>query len=124
VCNEILSSYLSEWRQPDETSEPSPSPFVITPELGGHWQGTLTNDGAKMQVRLKIESSDSALLQLDDKAAEKVTEMRLEGVAFTGAKTLKLKLIPHEGMMVGRILVTDSKTVTLPYVLSLDRRSA
>ena len=101
-----------------------------------HWQGTLTNDGAKMQVRLKIESSDSAALRFDDKPAEKITEMRLEGVAFTGTsiglidspdarhtgtKTLKLKLIPHEGMLVGRLLVTDSKTVMLPCVLSLNR---
>ena len=83
VCNEILSSYLPEWRQLEETAGPSPSPFVITYSLGGHWQGTLTNDGAKMQVRLKIESSDSATLQLDDKPAEKITEMHLEGVGFT-----------------------------------------
>ncbi len=40
VCNEILSSYLPGWRQPDETSGASPSPFVITPGLGGHWPGT------------------------------------------------------------------------------------
>ena len=85
-----------------------------------HWQGTLTSDGAKMQVRLKIESSDSATLQLDDKPAERITEMHLEGVGFTGAsngviespdarrtgaKTLKLKLIPHEGMLVGRLQI-------------------
>jgi hypothetical protein len=103
---------------------------------GGHWQGTLTNDGAKMQVRVKIESSDSATLQLDDKPAEKITEIHLEGVGFTGAsngviespdarrtgaKALSLKLIPHKGMLVGRILATDSKTVMLPYVLSLNR---
>jgi CubicO group peptidase (beta-lactamase class C family) len=139
VCNEILSSYLPEWRQPDETSGPSPSPFVITPGLGGEWLGTLTNDGAKMQVRLKIESTDSATLQLDDKPAEKITEMHLEGAGFTGAsngviespdarrtgaKTLSLKLIRREGMLVGRILATDSKTVMLPYVLSLNRASA
>lgn len=139
VSNEILSSFLPEWRQPGETSGPAPSPFVITPGLGGHWQGTLTNDGTKMQVRLKIESSDSATLQLDEKPAEKITEMHLEGVGFTGtstglikspdalrtgAKTLNLKLIPHEGMLVGRILATDSKTVTLPYILSLNRTAA
>ena len=139
VCNEILSSYLPEWHQPEESSGPSPSPFVITPQLGGHWRGTLTNDGAKMQVRLEIESPDSALLQLDDKPVEKITEMRLEGVGFrgastgviespdatrTGAKTLSLKLIPREGMLVGRILATDSKTVMLPYVLSLNRAAA
>jgi len=65
--------------------------------------------------------------------------MHLEGVGFTGAstgviespdalrtgaKTLSLKLIPHEGMLVGRILATDSKTVMLPYVLSLNRAPA
>ena len=136
VCNEILSSYLPEWRQSDETNAQSPSPFVITPGLGGHWQGTLTNDGAKMQVRMNIETSDSATLQLDEKPAERITEMHLEGIGFTGAstgaiesldairtgaKTLRLKLIPHGGMLVGRILATDSKTVTLPYTLNLDR---
>ena len=73
VCNEILSSYLPEWRQPDETSGPSPSPFLITPGLGGRFQGTLTNGGAKMQVRLNLESSESATLQLDEKPAEKIT---------------------------------------------------
>ena len=139
VCNEILSSHLPEWRQLEETAGPSPSPFVISSGLGGHWQGTLTNDDAKMQVRLKIESSDSATLQLDDKPAEKITEMHLEGVGFTGAsngviefpdarrtgaKTLSLKLIPREGMLVGRILATNSKTVMLPYVLSLNRSPA
>jgi CubicO group peptidase (beta-lactamase class C family) len=139
VCNEILSSYLPEWRQPDETSGPPPSPFVVRSGLGGHWQGPLTNGGATMQVRLNIESSDSATLQLDEKPAQKITGMNLEGVGFTGAstgliespdairagaKTLSLKLIPHEGMLVGRILATDSKTVTLPYILSLNRVAA
>jgi len=139
VCNEILSRYLPEWRQPDETSGPAPSPFVITSGLGGHWQGKLTNGGEEMQVRLKIESSDSATLQLGEKPAEKITGMHLEGAGFTcastgliespdalrtGAKTLSLKLIPHEGRLVGRILATDSKTVMLPYVLSMDRMSA
>lgn len=139
VCNEILSSYLPEWHQPEETCGPSPSLFVVTPGSAGHWQGTLTNDGAKMKVRLNIESSNSATLQLGEKTAEKITEMHLEGVGFTGtstgliespdairagAKTLHLKLIPHDGMLVGRILATNSKTVMLPYVLSLSRISA
>lgn len=139
VSDEILSSYLPEWRRPEDNSGPSPAPFVITPGLGGRWRGTLTNGGAKMQVRLNIESSNSATLQLDDKPAEEITEMHSEGVAFTGAstglidssdvrrtgaKTLKLKLIPYEGMLVGRLLATDSKTVTLPYVLSLNRAPA
>jgi CubicO group peptidase (beta-lactamase class C family) len=139
VCNEILSRYLPEWSGPDETSGPSPSPFVITAGLGGHWQGILTNGGAKMQVRMNLESSESATLQLDEKPAEKITGMHFEGEGFTGASTgliespdairtgattLSLKLIPHQGKLVGRILAADSKTVMLPYVLSLDRASA
>jgi hypothetical protein len=135
----LLSSYLPEWRQLEETAGPSPSRFVITSSLGGHWHGTLASDGAKMQVRLKIESFDSATVQFDDQPAEKITEMHLEGVGFTGAsngviessdarrtgaKALSLKLIPHGGMLVGRILATDSKTVVLPYVLNLNRASA
>jgi CubicO group peptidase (beta-lactamase class C family) len=139
VCNQVLASYLPEWRQPEETSGPAPSKFVVTPSLSGRWQGTLTNGGAKMRVRLNIESSDSATLELDGKPAEKITEMHSEGVAFTGvsaglinspdarrtgAKTLKIKLIPYEGMLAGRILATDSKNVLLPYVLSLNRAPA
>jgi hypothetical protein len=85
VCNEIFSSYLPDWRQLEETAGPSPSPSAITSNLGGHWQGTLTNDPAKMQVRLNINSSDSATLQLYDKPTEKITEMHLEWVGFTGA---------------------------------------
>lgn len=139
VSNEILSTYLPEWSLPTESIGPSPTRFVITPELGGHWQGALTNDGVKMQVRLNIESSDSATLQLGQKPTEEITGMRLDGVGFTGAstgviespdairtgaKSLSLKLIPHEGMLVGRVLATDSKTVMLPYVLRLNRPPA
>lgn len=102
-----------------------------------------------MRVGLNIESSDSATLELDGKPAEKITEMHLEGAAFTGvstglidspdarrtgAKTLKIKLVPYRGMLVGRILATDFKSViaadgvlhdaVLPYVLSLNRLPA
>ena len=89
---------------------------------------------------LKIESADTAWLELDDKPPEKITEMHLEGVGFTGtstgviespdarraaANTLKLKLIPHQEMLMGRILATagdpNIKNVMLPYTLSLNR---
>jgi CubicO group peptidase (beta-lactamase class C family) len=136
VCNEILASFLPEWRQPEETSGPAPSKFVVTPSLGGRWQGTLTNGGATMQVGLNIESSDLATLELDGKPAEKISEMYGEGAAFTGVsaglidsadarrtgvKVVKIKLVPYRGMLAGRILATDSKSVTLPYVLSQHR---
>ena len=140
VCNQLLASYIPEWQQPEETAGPSPSPFVVTPSFGGRWQGTLTNDSAKMPVSLNIESSDSATLVLGDKPAERITGMQSEGVAFTGvstgfidssdairtgAKTLKIKLMPYEGKLVGRVLATSGnpniKNVMLPYVLTLNR---
>ena len=142
VCNQVLASYNPEWRQPEETAGPSSTAFVVTPSFSGRWMGTLVNDGAKMPVRLNIESSDSATLALGDKPAERITGMQSEGVAFTGvstggidsadalrtgAKTLKIKLISHEGKLVGRILATagnpDVKNVMLPYVITLQRPS-
>jgi hypothetical protein len=93
-----------------------------------------------MQVRLNIESSDSASLALGDKPAANVTGMLSEGEALTGtsaglikspdairagAKTLKIKLIPHGDKLVGRVLATagdpNFKNVMLPYVLTLNR---
>ena len=142
VSNQILASYNSGWQQPEETAGPSTSAFVITPNFGGRWRGTLANDGANMRVELNIDSSDSATLVLNERPAERITGMRLEGVAFTGmsvgqinsadalrttAKTLKIKLMPHEGQLVGRILAMSGdpniKNVMLPYVISLQRPS-
>jgi hypothetical protein len=142
VCNQLLASYLPEWQQPEETAGPSPSPFVVTPNFGGRWQGTLTHDSAKMPASLNIESSDSARLALGDKPAERITEMQSEGVALTGvskglidspdairtgAKALKIKLMPYQGKLVGRVLATvgnpNVKNVMLPYVLTLSRTS-
>jgi CubicO group peptidase (beta-lactamase class C family) len=143
VCDQILASYLPEWKPPEENAELSPTPFVVTREFGGRWAGTLTDGGANMRVRLEIESSDSAALALGEKPAEKITEMQSEGMAFTGtsvgliesadairnqAKTLKIKLIPYEGKLVGRIIAEDGKpgstpSAMLPYVLSLNRLS-
>jgi len=142
VCDQVLASYNPEWRQPEEAAGPSSAAFVVTPSFSGRWMGTLVNDGAKMPVRLNIESSDSATLALGDKPAERITGMQSEGVAFMGAstggiysadalrtaaKTLKIKLIPYEGKLVGRILATagnpDVKNVMLPYVITLQRPS-
>ena len=92
--------------------------------------------GADMPVRLNIESSDTATFALGMNQAEKITEMRLEGEAFTGnstgvidspdtmrtgAKTLGIKLLPHDSKLVGRVFATNFKNVRLPYVLTLDR---
>ena len=140
VCNQILASYLPEWHQPEETCDPSPSRFQASRGFAGRWHGTLTNGGANMPVRLNIESSDSASFALGDKPAEQINRMQWEGVALIGtsagliesddairtaARTLKIKLIPHEGRLVGRVLAIagdpNFKNATLPYVLTLNR---
>ena len=140
VCNQVLASYLPEWHQPEETSGHSPSPFVVTPKFGGRWRGTLTDGGTEMPAGLNIVSSDSAFLALGDKPVETITGMQSEGAAFTGtsagliesrgairagARTLKIKLIPHGDRLVGRVLATagdpNFKNVMLPYVLTLNR---
>jgi len=140
VCNQVLGSYLPEWHQPEETSGPSPSPFVATSKFGGRWRGTLMDGVTEMEAKLNIKSSDSAFLVLGDKPAEKITGMQSEGAAFTGtsagliespdairtgARTLKIKLIPHGDRLVGRVLATagdpNFKNVMLPYVLTLNR---
>ena len=141
VCDQILSSYLPEWRAPEEYSGPRSSPFVATGNFSGLWEGILIDGGAKMRARVNIESSNSGTFALGGDPAEKITDMQSEGAAFTGnstgvidspdakrtgAMTLKLKLMPREGQLVGRVLATSGgpniKNVMLPYVLTLNRR--
>ncbi|HEY3990199.1 MAG TPA: serine hydrolase domain-containing protein [Acidobacteriaceae bacterium] len=138
LCDQILATYLPESTPPPENAGPSPSPFIATRDFAGRWDGMLTNDGANIRARLEIVSTDSATLALGDKPPEKITGMQSEGIAFTGtsagaiesvdairnqAQTLKIKLIPHEGKLVGRILAERTPWATLPYVLTLNRRS-
>ena len=138
VCDQLAAAYLPEWQQPQEYSGYQPSPFVATAKFHGQWEGRLMDGGADMPVRLNIESSDTATFALGMNQAEKITEMRLEGEAFTGnstgvidspdtmrtgAKTLGIKLLPHDSKLVGRVFATNFKNVRLPYVLTLDRVS-
>ena len=94
-----------------------------------------------MRVRLEINSNDSAVLALGEEPAEKISGLKVEGIAFTGtsagviqaadalrhgAKTLRVKLIPYEGKLVGRILAEAGEpdsmpNVMLPYLLTLNR---
>jgi len=138
VCDQLAAAYLPEWQQPQEYSGYQPSPLVATAKFRGQWEGRLRDGGANMQARLTIESSDTAAFALGMNQAEKITEMRSEGEAFTGnstglidspdamrtgAKTLGIKLLPHDSKLVGRVFATNFKNVRLPYVLALDRVS-
>lgn len=142
LCGQILAAYLPSSTLPPEDAGAAPSPFLATSDFRGRWEGLLTDGGANMRVQLHIESNDSATLALGAKPAEKITGMLLEGLAFTGmsvglieapdairnrAWTLKIKLIPKEGNLVGRVLALagdpGSMNCMLPYVLNLSRLS-
>lgn len=140
LCDQIVAVILPEWSRPDESVGPPRSPFTATPDFAGQWEGTLTDGGANMRVKLEIRSSDTATLALGDKPPEKIAEMQTEGPAFTGKTTgviespdairneatmLSLKLTPQGDKLAGRILATANKPGTLlPYVLTLHRQAS
>lgn len=142
VCDQLAAKYVPDWQQPQEFSGYQPTPFVATRTLAGLWRGALLNGGANMPVRLTIGLEEASTLTLGANSPEIITELRMEGEAFTcvsngsidssdairtGATTLNIKLIPHEGKLVGRVLAIRSganvKTTVLPYVLNLSRAS-
>lgn len=136
-CNQILATILPQWSQLSESIGLPHSSFVATPDFAGRWEGTLTDGGAHMRVKLEIASSETATLALGDKPPEKITDAQSEGSAFTGktvgaiespdairnaATTLSLKLIPQDARLVGRILASaKSPGTSIPYVLTLSR---
>lgn len=142
VCDQLAQSYVAEWQQPQETSGPEPTPFVATPAFLGQWAGTLAGGGAFMPARLTISSNSAATLALGTHAPESITGLHAEAEALTGntagridspdalrtrATALALKLLPHTGKLVGRVLATagdpNFKNVRLPFVLTFDRVS-
>jgi hypothetical protein len=145
VCNQILATYLPGSALPNEDPNLPPAPFQDVSSIKGRWSGTLANGGANMPAKLEIQSVDSASFALADRPAEKISNLRSDRPAFTGtssglivsadairheATILKIKLIPSERKLVGRI-VAEAATkpgavspVMLPYVLTLHRIDA
>jgi CubicO group peptidase (beta-lactamase class C family) len=137
VCDRIMATILPQWIQPSESAGPPPSPLSAASPFFGEWEGVLSNGGANMRVRLEAKSGDSATLALGHEPAEKLSDIRAEGTAFTGkavaviespdairseATNLSLKLLPQNGKLIGRILATSKDGgIELPYVLTLSR---
>jgi len=95
VCNQVLASYLADWYEPEETAGPSLSPFIVTQDFGGDWRGILANDGAKMRIELRIDSSDSATLALGDNAALRVTGIKSEGGVLWACRKVSSTPLTH-----------------------------
>lgn len=95
-----------------------------------------------MPVRLNIESGDTASFAIGSSPAAPVSDLRLQGEAFTGntigtiespdaqragATKLSIKLVAVSGKLFGRVFATagdpDFRNVRLPYVLTLERVS-
>ena len=139
ICDQILRSYLPEWKPPEEDAGPLSKPFVATREFIGRWKGTLKNGGADVPVRLQVDST-TASLALGNRPAAKILQMQsqspgVEGMsdgliesgdaAAFGVRRLMIKLIPQDGKLVGRVIARGIKPglvlANLPYVLTLDR---
>lgn len=137
ICDQIMATILPRWSQPGESAAPPRSPLSDASPFLGQWEGILCNAGANMQVRLEVKSGDSATLALGHEPAEKLSDLRAEGTAFTGkavgviespdairseATKLSLKLVPQNGKLIGRILAQSKDYgAILPYVLTLSR---
>lgn len=137
VCDQLMSRYVSEWRQPEEYSGYVAAPFAATPAFLGRWEGTLRGGTASMPVRLTIDSSGVGTLQLGVQDVRGFSAMHAEGEAFVGVSTgqidsadairaranaLEIKLLARGGRLVGRVFATG-ETARLPYVLALERAS-
>ena len=140
VCDQMMVTMLPQWSPPSESVGPPPSPLSAASPFLGEWEGMLNNGGANMRVRLRVKSGDSAALALGHEPAAKLSDLRAEGTALTGkavgviespdairreATNLSLKLMAHNGKLIGRILAgsKDGRTA-LPYVLTLSRLAA
>lgn len=139
VCDEVMMSHLPDWHRPDEYCGFPRTAFTAS-AFRGQWRGVLENGGTNMPITVNIESDEAATLAIGNDRAEEITGIRAEGEAFTGmstgainsddvirtgAKTLQLKLLPHNNQLVGRAFATagdpNFKNVRLPYVLRLSR---
>lgn len=140
LCDDVLTKYLPDWRRPVEDCGFPSKPFVATSAWRGRWHGLLEGGGANMPVELNIRSDYAATLAIGSGRAEKVTELRSEGEAFTGlctgnidspdavrtgAMTLQVKLLPRDNHLLGRVFAIagdpNIKNVRLPFVLTLSR---
>ena len=140
VCDEVLSTYLPDWRWPNEDCGFPSKRFPATSTFRGQWHGLLEGDGANLPVEMNIDSSEAATLTIGNGRAEPITEMRAEGEAFTGestgsidapdairtgARTLQIKLLPCGKQLLGRVFANagdpNIKNVRLPFVLTFSR---
>lgn len=137
VCDQIMAVMLPRWTPPSESVAPPPSALSAASPFFGQWEGTLSNGGANLPVRLEIKSGDSATLAFAHASAEKLSDLRMEGIAFAAkavaaidspdairseARNLSLKLMVQNGKLLGRILAKSKDGGTsLPYVMTLSR---
>jgi CubicO group peptidase (beta-lactamase class C family) len=140
ICDQILRSYLPQWTPPEEDAGPPSEPFVATREIIGQWKGVLRNGGAEEPVRLQVDSNISATLALGEAPTTQILQMQSQGpgvegmsagliesddAAAFGVRKLIIKLIPHDGKLIGRLTARGAKPglvlANLPYVLTLDK---
>ena len=128
LVDQLLGSVLPGWTTPDTAVNPPASPVSGQSPFLGRWSGKM--GGAEVEARLELDVSvgAGATVAIDAKPVQRIDHLQLRGPALlgstTGSKTLSLELLPYNGMLVGRILASDSSPgmlATIPFTTVLHR---
>jgi CubicO group peptidase (beta-lactamase class C family) len=139
-CQRIIRNYVPTFVMPREDISPNSFTFQPLPDVIGKWVGKLVNGGANQLVSFTMAPDGKATFALSNRAAELVKDIRDQKPGFEGdtsglvdcrdalafgKRTLGLKLIPHEGKLIGRVTARGNRpgllTADIPYVLTLER---
>ncbi|HET7086326.1 MAG TPA: serine hydrolase domain-containing protein [Rhizomicrobium sp.] len=139
LADKMIAAVLPGWARPDTRMSALRSPFPGTTEFVGRWTGRLTGGGADMKVDVDIAADAEATLSLNDRPAENVKNLQLEGGALIGnanglidaADTIKnkaafldFKLLRRDTSLAGRIIANSStpeRVAAIPFIVSLNR---
>jgi CubicO group peptidase (beta-lactamase class C family) len=139
-CEQVLRHYVPDFVIPEENAGAVASPFVAPPSVTGDWEGRLVNGGADQIVRFRMRADGTATFALSDRSPETVTNIQAQPPGFGGitsglidcehaadfgVRRLELKLIPHNGKLIGRVIAHGARpgvlAANIPYVITLDR---
>ena len=140
LVDQMAATVLPDWTPPDIRLTAPTLPFSATAGYFGTWGGRLRGD-ADVGITLDIAGDSSATLSLEGQPAKASATLAFEGAALTvkasgrinspevmrnGATALSLKLLRTDRALAGRLLASAAgpgRLATIPFVLSLERRS-
>lgn len=141
LVDHMLAAVLPGWTTPDTTMNATIAEFSGQQPYRGRWSGRLSGGGADARLELDLSGGADATLAIDNTPAAKIADLKLRGPALigsmrgliaardterSGASMLSLELLPHDGLLIGRLLANASspgRLATIPFTASLTRSS-